>query len=740
MDRRPAPRWLLVTLALVVLLAVAVPASAESIYDETYTESIEHTVKSWFNANSGQARTPNLLYMSENVVTNNTKQVMTRLPSSYITNYGSLPDEGQNWPVEYKRRDNSRHVGYGEYGYFKLKIGSTDYLQITASFDELDAEAVSGDTIITINSLGSPIIYPSDCYRQFWMEEKYIWSSISTDTSGYKCAFGSIVDSSYTLFAGTNYIFIWGNWQNRLSIESEEQGVLNQSTITLQRVFSDGAHPSEFHVKYGNTTVSKTASTDQFLTIPEEFYPFSTHVKSISGSWYNETFFADISDDPTEPPHEPGFTNRTGTVTMTDNNGTTITGFDVTAVNHYTGQEYTVSTDTDVAVMTLPMERTITIRNPQTGEYEDAPVGYYRFYGQAPGYKMLNEGGIQVAVMPEKYRTYQLCDILVTSDSGYLTGKHLFQIRSRSDNTVLQTGTVSAKSATTGNWYNTTVSGGIATLILPYDTSNTQSQYAGNYYVYATSPGYEDSDYGTQIVVMPHTVSEIRYILLTPIGGVPTPGNVTLRIQAFSETGPGVVNAEIFIAGVVGEGSSVWDTYTASSTGYLAVSVPGNSTYDIVASGAGYYDSARRIEVFTEDPPLIEIKLYLSGAPTVEPTTQPTGWPTDQPTTQPTGGIPDEDDDSEGFLMQAVRGIGLAFGVGFATAKLIFGMLLALSIGYATAKQLRGGAAEFGLGLLGGTLLGVLIGLLPVWIIVVLLLVVGLYIGNRYVGGGANNG
>jgi hypothetical protein len=238
---------------------------------------------------------------------------------------------------------------------------------------------------------------------------------------------------------------------------------------------------------------------------------------------------------------------------------------------------------------------------------------------------------------------------------------------------------------------------------------------------------------------MPHTVSEIRDVHLTPIGGIPTPGNVTLRIQAFSETGPGVVNAEIFIAGVLGEGSDVWDTYTASSTGYLAVSVPGNSTYDIVASGAGYYDSARRVEVLTNDPALIEIKLYLTGAPTLEPTTQPTGWPTTQPTTQPTGGIPDEDDDSEGFLMQAVRGIGLAFGVGFSTAKLIFGMLLALSIGYATAKQLRGGAAEFGLGLLGGTLLGVLIGLLPVWIIVVLLLVVGLYIGNRYVGGG-NNG
>ena len=441
-----------------------------------------------------------------------------------------------------------------------------------------------------------------------------------------------------------------------------------------------------------------------------------------------------------EPPDNITPVLRTGSVTMTDHNGTTITGFEATAVNYYTDESYTVSTDTDVAVMSLPMDRMTEIRNPQTGVYEEAPVGYYLFYGQAPGYKMLAEDGIRVMVMPEKYGSYKFCDILVSSDSGPLTGKHQFQIRSRSDYSVLQTGTISAKSATTGICYNTTVTDGIATLILPYDTSDALSEYAGHYYVYATSPGYEDSDYGTQIIVSPRTVSEVKTILLTPIGGVPTPGNVTLRIQAISETGSGVPNTEIFIAGVIGDGKSVWDTYTASSSGYLAVSVPRNSTYDIIASAVGYYDSSRRVQVFIDDPPLIEIRLYLSGAPTLEPTVEPTGWPTGPPTTQPTSGIPDEDDGSGGFLMQAVRGIGNAFGVGFSTAKIIFGMLLALSIGFATAKQLRGGAAEFGLGLLGGTMLGVLVGLIPVWTIVVLLLVVGLYIGHRYVGGGANNG
>lgn len=544
----------------------------------------------------------------------------------------------------------------------------------------------------------------------------------SSVTSQYPIGFHHTSGYTRALYGGTHIARSQYYWENVIDINNE--------FVSLTRELNGKKYVSTLQITSDAGSFSDTSSNN--IEVP--------YIGS--GTWkvtnpYGREYSGILrSETPQPTPVQPVL--RTGTVTMTDNNGTTISGFEVKAVNHYTGEEYNVSTVTDVATITLPMDRTIKIRNPQTGVYEEASIGYYRFYGYKSGYKMLNEEGIQVSVMPEKYGSYKLCDILVTSDTGYLTGKHLFQIRSRSDNSILQTGTISAQSATTGEWYNTTVIHGIATLILPYDTSNPISQYAGNYYVYATSPGYQDSDYGTQIVVMPHTVSEINTILLTPIGGIPTAGNVTLRIQAFSETGPGVPNAKIFIAGVDGAGSDVWNTYTASSTGYLTVSVPGNSTYDIVASGEGYYDSARRITVYTDDPPLIEIKLYLSGAPTVEPTIPPTGWVTTQPTTQPTGGIPDEDDGSESFLMQAVRGIGLAFGVGFSTAKLIFGMLLALSIGFTTAKQLRGGATEFGLGLLGGTMLGVLVGLLPVWTIVVLLLVVGLYIGYRYVGGGSN--
>lgn len=639
-----------------------------------------------------------------------------------IGDYMSIPTDPQTFDVTYTI--DGKKVGSGKYGSFR--VGSTGYVWL--SFDTWDITGYSGAKTIVIN----------------YNSADGTIASVKRGASSGDRYYYSWTDNNHRVFWGTTTSNVYPSWHTTVFYTID---VKNTFMITdhdgykigkIIRNIDGKISPSYLYLKDGDTVIdSGTVSSSNDVEYLLMGSPITYGIKFVGASqWFNATYTGDSGEGPTEP-GEPLI--RTGTVTMTDNNGTTISGFKVTAVNHYTGEEYTTSTESDVATITLPMDRTIKIRNPQTGVYEEAPIGYYRFYGNKSGYKMLNEDGIQVSVMPEKYGSYKLCDILVTSDTGYLTGKHLFQIRSRSDNSILQTGTISAQSATTGEWYNTTVIHGIATLILPYDTSNPISQYAGNYYVYATSPGYQDSDYGTQIVVMPHTVSEINTILLTPIGGIPTAGNVTLRIQAFSETGPGVPNAKIFIAGVDGAGSDVWNTYTASSTGYLTVSVPGNSTYDIVASGEGYYDSARRITVYTDDPPLIEIKLYLSGAPTVEPTIPPTGWVTTQPTTQPTGGIPDEDDGSDSFLMQAVRGIGLAFGVGFSTAKLIFGMLMALSIGFATAKQLRGGATEFGLGLLGGTMLGVLVGLLPVWIIVVLLLVVGLYIGHQYVGGG-NNG
>lgn len=206
------------------------------------------------------------------------------------------------------------------------------------------------------------------------------------------------------------------------------------------------------------------------------------------------------------------------------------------------------------------------------------------------------------------------------------------------------------------------------------------------------------------------------YCLLDPIAGGPADENKTFIDFFVSD----------MYANPIPDATVKFGKYTliTNPAGYTVFEVPKNDYYTYTVSKSGYNTITGNANI--GDAPRNTINTYLT------PVTTPVST---SPTTPPTGGIPDEDDDSDGFLVQAVRGIGLAFGVGFSTAKIIFGMLLALSIGFTTAKKLRGGAAEFGMGLLGGTLLGVLIGLLPVWIIVVLLLVVGLYVGNRYVGG-----
>jgi len=91
--------------------------------------------------------------------------------------------------------------------------------------------------------------------------------------------------------------------------------------------------------------------------------------------------------DPTQP------VLRTGSVTMTDHNGTSITGFEVTAVNYYTGESHTrLDGYRRCSDYPYPWIERLRFVTPQTGVYEEAPVGYYTFYGQKHGYKMAPRG------------------------------------------------------------------------------------------------------------------------------------------------------------------------------------------------------------------------------------------------------------------------------------------------------------------------------------------------------------
>jgi len=215
--------------------------------------------------------------------------------------------------------------------------------------------------------------------------------------------------------------------------------------------------------------------------------------------------------DPTQP------VLRTGSVTMTDLNGVRIHGFEVTAVNHYTGESYIVATETDVAVITLPMDRITEIRNPQTGEYEVAPVGYYTFYGQAPGYKMLFDDGIKVAVMPEEYGSYKFCDIGVTVDNGFTPTLRTGSVTMTDHNGTSITGfEVTAVNYYTGESHTVSTDTDVAVITLPMDrtteirnpqTGVYEEAPVGYYTFYGQKHGYKMlHEDGIRVMVMPEKI------------------------------------------------------------------------------------------------------------------------------------------------------------------------------------------------------------------------------------------
>jgi hypothetical protein len=228
--------------------------------------------------------------------------------------------------------------------------------------------------------------------------------------------------------------------------------------------------------------------------------------------------------------------------------------------------------------------------------------------------------------------------------------------------------------------------------------------------------------YNNPMPVINFTVDDYKqsiYCLLDPIAGGPVDENNTFIDFFVSDR----------FANPIPGATVKFGKYTliTNSAGYTVFEVPKNDYYTYTVSKSGYNTLTGNANI--GDAPRNTINTYLT--PVITPTT-----PTTIPTGPPTGGIPDEDDDSDGFLMQSVRGIANLFGVSFGVGKTILGMLLALGIGTATAKQLKGGAQEFGMGMLGGVVLGVLIGLLPIWVLVLLVLIVGLWIGQRYMSGG----
>ena len=160
------------------------------------------------------------------------------------------------------------------------------------------------------------------------------------------------------------------------SLTLEKVGLSAQ--IDLQRVYNGKNYFSTIAINHstGNILTDSGATDADFLVQLDRLKSISITIGKTVYSYDVMLSGGEPTPTPTGEPDVGTVTNRTGTVTMTDYNGTTIAGFEVTAENFYTGQTYTVSTETDIAVITLPLDRTITIRIPQTGEYEETVVGY----------------------------------------------------------------------------------------------------------------------------------------------------------------------------------------------------------------------------------------------------------------------------------------------------------------------------------------------------------------------------
>jgi len=341
---------------------------------------------------------------------------------------------------------------------------------------------------------------------------------------------------------------------------------------------------------------------------------------------------------------------------MRDIDGNTIRGFEVRAVNAVTGRKYTEVTNSDVAYITLPMDRIASVPNPETGEYEEAPVGYYNFYGYKPGYKMFPDYAIRVNVLPEKYMPDVFCEFIVAPYGTIPDDPHnspvIVYVRNSQTGALLADARVIIQDTITDPWtevINQTLPSGQGTFYLPTEPDSSPTRY----YITALLPGYNDIYNGKYF-----RVAGLIYIYIDmePIEGGPVDENKTfLEFYVRNPDGNPVSDAVVSV-------SVADEARLTNPQGWTQFEVPKNATYSYTVRKSGYATIEGTVTV--GDGPRHTVNVVLT--PEVIPTLPPgPGVPT------PTSGVPG-DDGSQGFLSEAIRGISKVFGVGFATGKTIY--------------------------------------------------------------------
>ena len=257
------------------------------------------------------------------------------------------------------------------------------------------------------------------------------------------------------------------------------------------------------------------------------------------------------------------------------------------------------------------------------------------------------------------------------------------------------------------------------------------------YTLQPTGGGLPNPDYYRVSVTADGYNAEMPYADITLDAGMSMTMVMGMEPTSGAPEDPGYTYIDVYVrdiyANPIADATVKMGVYTlkTNSAGYTLFDVPVNSTYAYTVKKTGYTSIEGSVTVANAARYTVNVVMGTGVIPTNTPTAEPT-VPGATPTV-PAG----EETPGPGFIDQSAKNFATFLGVSYAVGRAALGMLIATAIGFTTARKLKGGAPEFGIGFIAGAALMVLITLLPAWIFIVMVIIVGGLLGYKYMNGGS---
>jgi len=687
-------RFLVIFGVILALLCGIVPVSA---YEDSY-EILTHTYTEIFQCYSDKGSTsighPVTIYvstaLSQLIHIGDCQYVIAQCPSTAIHNYNSLPDTFQSDFI--LTSGGSGNYGSGTFGYFKYKVGSTDYFQMYWDFDSythpeiLERELVFSKTV------------SSTTFPQIRAQlSSFATGQISEKTGYFFIACYRIGGSEYSPSRDIKfYPSIDTNWQNALKFNYVQTGY-PYVNITIERTFPGYLTASSSYVTFGDTTYIDIASTsDSTYYVYESVFPVDVSIYEALGDvWYNRTFGLPPTPTPTPTPTpipEPELT------------------YPVT-INFRHKHDYSLVTDVYYLIGDLkpspgyPYGKTLYSGWSDTGtiniELEHRSMDdpnfpqQYRIVGKKYGYY---DGEIVVSHLTAPYTFNVIMEdssITPTVDTNFIE----FRIQERFSDSYINEAILTIYDYESGvEVYNETVTGGIVNVRLNQtDTGYPYPHYKVNVY----SEGYADF---TEYILALYQDGIMR-CRLTKVTTPLDPGNVILHVYTVrldsNDNVINIPNVKVTVGGI---------EKVTNSAGYTWFEVPKNSTqmytaehpqYAVMSGSVLVEEGERFLHIWMQPP-----DVGVTPTPTfVTPTPTP-----DYST--PTGPI------DAVYNLFSMLGIPTLF-IGFILTALIAIGCMIFAENFAEGTGLYAGIL--------GVLIGAGMGLIPLWIIIAFVFIGGIF-------------